>query len=53
MSHHEEAVDGWLRTEVVASYDELHTDPSQAISDADMRAHLAEVHAQRPTERNS
>ncbi|WOQ16880.1 type II toxin-antitoxin system ParD family antitoxin [Raineyella sp. W15-4] len=43
----EEAIENWLRTEVVASYDELRADPSQAISSADMRAHLAELHAHR------
>jgi hypothetical protein len=53
VSHHEEAVDDWLRIEVVASYDELHAIPSQAISAADMRAHLAELHAQRHMERGS
>lgn len=49
----EEAVETWLRTEVVASYDELRTAPSRAISAADMRAHLAELHAGRLAERDS
>ena len=49
----EEAVETWLRTEVVASYDELRADPSRAVSAADMRAHLAELHAQRLAERDS
>ncbi|MGB4776783.1 ribbon-helix-helix domain-containing protein [Microbacterium sp.] len=49
----EEAIETWLRTEVVASYDELRADPSRAISAADMRAHLAELHAQRLAERDS
>ncbi|MFT4229127.1 MAG: type II toxin-antitoxin system ParD family antitoxin [Microbacterium sp.] len=49
----EEAVETWLRTEVVASYDELRADPSRAISAADMRAHLAELHARRLAERDS
>ncbi|WP_454167035.1 ribbon-helix-helix domain-containing protein [Microbacterium lacticum] len=49
----EEAFETWLRTEVVASYDELRADPSQAVSAADMRAHLAELHAQRLAERDS
>ncbi len=49
----EEAVETWLRTEVVASYDELRADPSWAISAADMRAHLAELHAARLAERDS
>ncbi len=49
----EEAVETWLRTEVVASYDELRTDPARAISSADMRAHLAELQARRLAERDS
>ncbi|MFT4295543.1 MAG: type II toxin-antitoxin system ParD family antitoxin [Micropruina sp.] len=49
----EEAVETWLRTEVVATYDELRADPSRAISAADVRAHLAELHAQRVAERES
>lgn len=40
----ERAVESWLRTEVVAAYDELRENPSQAISAAAMRAHMAEVH---------
>ena len=43
----EEAIETWLRTEVVAAYDELRTDPSQAVSSAEMRAHFAELHKQR------
>lgn len=49
----DEAVEEWLRTEVAASYDELRADPSRAISSADMRAHLEEMHAQRNTEHNA
>ncbi len=49
----DEAVETWLRTEVVASYDELRADPTRAVSAADMRAHLAELHAQRLAERDS
>ena len=49
----EEAVETWLRTEVVASCDELRADPSRAVGAADMRAHLAELHAQRLAERDS
>lgn len=49
----EEAVDTWLHTEIVASYDEMRDDPSQAISSADMRAHLAELHAKRLAEHDS
>ncbi|MCL2463899.1 MAG: type II toxin-antitoxin system ParD family antitoxin [Micrococcales bacterium] len=36
----EEAVEAWLRTEVVSAYDELRSDPSLAISARDMRARL-------------
>lgn len=46
----EEAVERWLRTEVVAAYDELRTDPSKAISAEDMRSHLAALHKQRTSE---
>lgn len=49
----EEAVETWLRTEVVASYDELRNDPSRAIRSAEMRVHLAELHARRLSERDS
>lgn len=49
----DEAVETWLRTEVVASYDELRADPTRAVSAAGMRAHLAELHAQRLAERDS
>lgn len=49
----EEAVENWLRTQVVASYDELRTDPSRAVRSADMRAHLAELHSQQLAERDS
>lgn len=46
----EDAIEKWLRTEVVASYDELRADPSRAISAEDTRASLAEVHRKRLTE---
>ena len=49
----EEAVENWLRTEVVASYDELRADPSKAISSEAMRTHLAELHKQRLAESDS
>ncbi|MEZ5089245.1 MAG: hypothetical protein R2719_05650 [Micropruina sp.] len=42
-----------MRTKVAASYDERRADPSPAISSTDMRAHLAELHAQRLGERDS
>lgn len=49
----DEAVETWLRSEVVASYDELRADPSQAISSEDMRAHLTRVHRERLAESGS
>jgi putative addiction module CopG family antidote len=36
----EEAIETWLRTEVIAAYDELRADPSRAISSDEMRAHF-------------
>lgn len=49
----EEAIENWLRTEVVAAYNELRANPSSAISSSQMRARLAEVHRQRKAERDS
>lgn len=49
----EEAVENWLKSEVVAAYDELRADPSQAISAGDMRAHLAELHARHAVKHRS
>ncbi|WP_256842669.1 ribbon-helix-helix domain-containing protein [Ornithinimicrobium cryptoxanthini] len=46
----EEAVETWLRTEVVAAYDELREDPSQTIGSEQMRTHLAELHSRRLAE---
>ncbi|WP_344785406.1 type II toxin-antitoxin system ParD family antitoxin [Microbacterium kribbense] len=43
----DEAVQLWLRTEVVAAYDELRADPSTAVGAQDVRAHLARLHAHR------
>ena len=49
----EEALENWLRTEVVAAYDELRADPSRAISAEGVRAGLAEVHRRRLAESGS
>lgn len=49
----EDAVETWLRTEVATAYDELHADPSQAISSEQMRSHLADLHARRVAESGS
>lgn len=43
----DKAVEEWLRSEVAASVEELRADPSQAVGAEDMRAHLAEWHAER------
>jgi len=45
----EDAIEKWLRTEVVAAYDELQADSSQAISADEMRTHLASHHSKRAT----
>lgn len=47
----DEAVETWLRSEVTASYDELRADPTRAISSAELRAHLTELHARQARER--
>ena len=49
----DEAVEEWLRTEIVASYEELRADPSQAINSEEMRAELARWRSERLGERNS
>lgn len=53
LSAREDAIEIWRRTEVTASYDELRADPSRAISSADMRSHLAQMHTDRLAERDS
>ena len=49
----EEAIEAWLRTEVVASYDALRADPTRAITSDELRAHLAELHRKHSAESNS
>lgn len=49
----EDAVEAWLRSEVVASYDELRADPSRAVGADEMRAKLARVHRGRLTDGGS
>ncbi len=39
------AVEHWLKTEVVASYDDMQANPSRGISAAQMRMKLAAKHA--------
>jgi len=41
----DEAIENWLRTEVVAAYDALQADPSQRASSTDLRRSLAEAAA--------
>jgi antitoxin ParD1/3/4 len=43
----DQAVEQWLRTEVIAAYDALTADPSRAVSAEDVRARLAAAHAER------
>lgn len=42
MPERDQALEHWLRTEVVAAYDELKADPSRALSVDQVRQHLAE-----------
>ena len=49
----DKAIEAWLSTEVAASYDELRSDPTRAISAADMRADLAALHRSRLAENDS
>ena len=49
----EEAIEAWMRSEIVAAYDELRADPSRAISSEEMRIHLAELHWRRLAESGS
>ncbi|WIY82609.1 type II toxin-antitoxin system ParD family antitoxin [Propionimicrobium sp. PCR01-08-3] len=44
------AVEQWLRTEVVASVQEMRADPSRWISSEDMRAHLLTLRAKYDSE---
>lgn len=53
MSERDEAFETWLRTEVAASYDELKTDPSRALTVDQVRQHLAEQRKCMETERES
>ena len=46
-------VEAWLRTEVVAAYDEMCANPGRAISSEQLRARLAEVYRQWTLESNS
>lgn len=49
----DEAIERWLRDEVVASYDALRADPSRAISSSDLRAHLVGLHKEQMPDHNS
>lgn len=45
------AYEEWLRTEVVASINELSANPSSAISSDELRVRMAQRHAERVAER--
>ena len=45
----DQAVERWLHDEAATAYDELRADPSTAISASDVRAYLAQLHAERRT----
>ncbi|TXG87750.1 MAG: hypothetical protein E6R14_00730 [Thermomicrobiales bacterium] len=49
----EVAIETWLRTEVIAAYDELRSDPSHGVSSAELRARLEELHEQQVAELSS
>ncbi|MFT3970704.1 MAG: type II toxin-antitoxin system ParD family antitoxin [Micropruina sp.] len=49
----ESAVEEWLRTEVMASYDELRADPSRGIESEDVRRYLLGLRGGRGTENKS
>ena len=49
----ERAIEGWLRTEVAASYEELRADPARAISSDEMRIELSRWHGARLAEGGS
>ena len=46
----EEAVDAWLRSDVVPAYDELRADPSLTLDASQVRAHIAAHHTRRTSE---
>ncbi len=47
LQERDEAVERWLREEVVATYDLMHADPGRGISAADVVAGLQAYHADR------
>ena len=49
----ERAIEGWLRTEVAAYYEELRADPARAISSDEMRIELSRWHGARLAEGGS
>lgn len=44
---HDRAIESWLRTEVAAAYDELKTDPTQALTRDQVRASLVAARRRR------
>ncbi len=53
MPERDEAFETWLRTEVVAAYDELKADPSQGRSAEQVLQRLAEQRKQMEVDRDS
>ncbi|MBE0704802.1 MAG: hypothetical protein L0I29_08220 [Hyphomicrobiales bacterium] len=53
MPDRDEALETWLRTEVVAAYDELKADPSRALTVEQVRRRLAEQRKQMEAHRES
>lgn len=53
MPERDEAFETWLRTEVVAAYDELKADPSQGRSAEQVLQRLAEQRKQMEADRDS
>lgn len=48
---HDRAIEDWLRTEVTAAYDELKSDPSQALTIDQVRASLVAARHRRAGDR--
>lgn len=49
----DEAVEKWLRTEIVASVEEMRADPARAITSAEMRTELSRWHDERRSDNSS
>jgi antitoxin ParD1/3/4 len=51
LQERDEAIDRWLRDEVVSVYDSMQRDPDRAISGDEMTAALEDRHAEGPKKR--